>query len=86
MITRAALTASILAVGALTAAACGPPQVSGIVQRDSCTANAAPADQMGCRRWVNHLPAWNYPAETKWIGPLYEFTYDAGHNGGELLP
>jgi len=49
-------------------------------------ANAAPTDKMGCRRWVNHLPAWGYPAETRWAGPLYEFIFDAGHNGGELLP
>jgi hypothetical protein len=80
-----ALTATL--IGAATLMACAPPpaQVSGMVQLDRCTENAEPSDRMGCRQWVNHLPAWGYPAEMKWEGPLYMFEWDRDHNGGELL-
>jgi hypothetical protein len=82
----------LLAAGALTAlpvaAACAPPRaVSALVQRTACNEHATPPQGDACVHWVNHNPAWNYPANTEWYGPYYDFTFDVSHgNGAELLP
>ncbi len=80
---------ALLAIpAALAIGACGPPPAVGaLVQRTACNSTAVAPDPARCVHWVNHNPAWNYPAETEWVGPWWNYDYDLSHgNGAELLP
>jgi hypothetical protein len=81
-----------LALLALPAAAallaCAPPTaVAPLVQRTACNTTAIAPQLDACVHWVNRNPAWQYPANTEWVGPYSDYLYDVSHgNGAELLP
>jgi hypothetical protein len=75
-------------VAGLSIAACGPPPaVHALLQRTACnTTHVAPMGD-ACTHWINRNPAWGYPANTEWVGPWYDYSFDLSHgNGAELMP
>jgi hypothetical protein len=80
------VTAGIVAGLAITA--CQPPAAVGaLVQRTACNSTHVAPDNDRCVHWINRNPAWGYPANTEWVGPYSDFTFDLSHgNGAELMP